>query len=291
MGGSATACDILYDMMHEYGGVSSFVVKGGRLPSSTGKRSLVIVNSVSGNTKETISMMKEASRRNAEVICISAGGLLKEMADKHGHKHIEIPNLSLPRASLPYLLIPALKLIDQFLTISLEKEMNSIPSFLRNIKKEVSGKTPLKANIAKRIAYFLSNGFAFCFTSPHLLSTGTRFKNSLNENAKIHCLKESVLEASHNEIVPFTYDNNLNAKVLLLRWQGDSSLVRQRFDRICRLFADINQPVMEMVATERNLLSATVSSIYKLDYATIYMAMLRKVDPSVTPAIDILKAI
>lgn len=152
-------------------------------------------------------------------------------------------------------------------------------------------KVPHEANVAKKIAYFLSEGFAFCFASPSLVSVATRFKNSLNENAKIHCLKESLLEASHNEIVPFTYDNNLCAKAMLLRWSSDSEITRGRFEKIHKLFGEINQPIMEITAAEKNLFSAIISSIYKLDYATIYMAIIRKVDPLPTPAIDILKSI
>jgi glucose/mannose-6-phosphate isomerase len=147
-----------------------------------------------------------------------------------------------------------------------------------------------ESNVAKRVASFLDNSTVFCFTSPYLLSAGTRFKNSLNENAKVHCVRESILEASHNEIVPFTFnDGNPPSKVLLLRWQKDTSLVNERFNQVKGFFSEIGQPVMELISTEESLINAILSSIYILDYATIYMAISRNVDPSPTPAIDILK--
>jgi len=253
----------------------------------------VIVNSISGNTLETIAMMEKASERNAEVICISSGGKLKELAASNSHKHIHIPNLSLPRASLPYLIMPGLMLINPFLKKSLEEEISSIHRSISKIAKKISVTVPQESNIAKKIASFLENGFAFCFTSPCLISVGTRFKNSLNENAKVHCVKESVLEASHNEIVPFTYynSNGFAAKVLLLEWVCDQTLVKERFKKMHSFLTRIKQPLMELHTFENTLINAIICSIYILDYATIYMAMSRNMDPSPTPAIDILKEV
>jgi glucose/mannose-6-phosphate isomerase len=292
IGGSATSCDILNDLMHSFSNVASSVLKGQDMPYFVNKRSLVIVNSVSGNTLETISMMEKASERKAEVICISSGGKLKELAANNGHRHIHIPNLSLPRASLPYLIMPGLKLINPFLKKSLEEEISSIHRNIANIAKDILITVPREYNIAKKIASFLENGFAFCFTSPYLTSVGTRFKNSLNENAKVHCVKESVLEASHNEIVPFTYyKDDFAAKVLLLEWVCDQTIVKDRFKKVQSFLTRIKQPLMEVSIDENTLINAIICSIYILDYATIYMAISRKVDPSPTPAIDILKQV
>jgi len=240
MGGSATSCDILNDLIHSFSLIPSTVIRGQNLPFAVNKRSLVIVNSVSGNTREAISNMEEATERNAEVVCISSGGELKDKAIDKGHKHIKIPNLSLPRASLPYLIMPGLKLINPLLKKSLEQETSFIHNNLSKIFNDISITVPYESNVAKKIATFLESGFAFCFASPFLLSVGTRFKNSLNENAKVHCLKDSILEASHNEIVPFTFGNHNYSphKVLLLRWQQDLSLVNERFNKVKMFFRD-----------------------------------------------------
>src|SRR5690242_20192388 len=70
MGGSATGCDILHDIIHLFSNKPSTVIRGQNLPNTVGKHSLVIVNSVSGNTKEMILNMEQATARNAEVVCI-----------------------------------------------------------------------------------------------------------------------------------------------------------------------------------------------------------------------------
>jgi glucose/mannose-6-phosphate isomerase len=292
MGGSATSCDILHDIIHLFSSIPSNVIRGQNIPNTVNKRSLVIVNSVSGNTTEVISNMEEATARNAEVICISSGGKLKDEAANKGHNHITIPNLALPRASLPYLVMPGLKLINPLLKDSLEEEILMIHSNLSKIFTNISVTVPYDRNIAKKIAGFLDDSIAFCFTSPSLVSVGTRFKNSLNENAKMHCIRDSILEASHNEIVPFTFnDSNSPHKVLLVRWENDYQLVNERFEKVKSFFKEIGQPVMEIAAAGKSMINAIISSIYILDYATIYMAVTRNVDPSPTPAIDILKKI
>jgi hypothetical protein len=54
---------------------------------------------------------------------------------------------------------------------------------------------------------------------------------------------------------------------------------------------DLGQPTMEVVRDEPSLLDAILSSIYILDYSTLYSALSREIDPSPTPAIDILKSL
>jgi len=290
MGGSATSCDILHDIMQHSGQIPSYVIRGGNIHRCINSRSLVIVNSVSGNTEEMLSMMAKASERKAEIVAISSGGKLKDSALSNGHRHIEIPNLYLPRASLPYLLMPGLKLIDGFLEKSMNKQVSLSYKKLSKVAGTISISVAHKFNIAKKIATFLNNGFAFCFASPFLVSAASRFKNSLNENAKVHCTRESILEATHNEIVPFTFGNISNTrKVVFLRWIDDVPFVKERFRKISSFFTEIGQPWMEIEISENNLFDAIITSIYILDYSTIYMAISRNIDPSRTPAIDILK--
>jgi glucose/mannose-6-phosphate isomerase len=289
MGGSATACDIISDAIRAFSDLPSIVLRGERIPPFVDKHSLVIVNSVSGNTEEAISMMLEATKQNAEVICLSAGGRLKELAEKYGKRHIGIPNFALPRAALPYLVMPGLTLVNPLVKNSLTEEINEIPTRLSGIAEKICKDASEESNTAKKIARFLDNGFAFCFSSPSLVTAGIRFKNSLNENAKMHCLTESVLEATHNEIVPFTYYNGVRCKIVLLEWDGDQPMVKERFAKIVSLFDRINQPAIEVKSLERGLLNAMICSIYILDYATIYRAISSRIDPSPTPAIEILK--
>ena len=290
MGGSGTSCDILDDIMKRMGSIPSTVVRGENVPPFIEKNSLVIVNSASGNTEETISIMEQASQKKAEVVCISSGGRLMEQSERYGNKNIVIPNLGIPRASLPYLLVPGLRLIEPFLKESLEQQLSAISTNLSKIQRTVGMEVPPEFNYVKKLASFLSDSLVFCFTSPSIISAGIRFKNSLNENAKAHCVTESILEASHNEIVPFSFkDNYSSSKVLLLKWNNDNTVVNERFIKANMFFTRVGQPFMEMSGYHDDLLNAIISSIYVLDLSTIHMAKMRNIDPSSTPAIDLMK--
>jgi glucose/mannose-6-phosphate isomerase len=289
MGGSGTSSDILNDIMKRHASIPATVVRGQNVPSFLGRHSLVIVNSVSGNTDEAVSIMEQASQKNAEVVCISSGGRLIERSEKYSNKNIVIPNLGLARASLPYLIVPGLRLIDPLLTESIEKHVLSISTNLSKIDKIVATEDPEEFNSAK-LAGFLSDPLLFCFTSPSIFSVGVRFKNSLNENAKVHCIAESILEASHNEIVPFSFRKNYtSSKVLLINWRNDDPLVNERFKKVKKFFTDLGQHFMEMESYYDDLVNAIICSIYILDISTIHMAVMRNIDPSSTPAIDLIK--
>lgn len=290
MGGSATSCDILNDLNRFYGDKPSSVLRGESLPRTVGSRSLVIINSVSGNTEEALAMAKEAEQKKAEVIYISAGGKLGEYADSTGSQQIRIPNLSLPRASLPYLLMPSLKLISPFLPSYVVSDFESVPENLAEETKRLSPEVDRCDNLAKKIAGFLKDSFVFCLSSPFMTSVGTRFKNSLNENAKIHCSNESILESMHNEIVPFTYVNKgLSRKVIFVTTNLDSQFTIQKFKKVQQLFREIGQQYIELSSPTRSLIIEMLRMIYALDFATLYLAIERGIDPSPTPAIDILK--
>lgn len=284
MGGSATSCDIVNDIMLNYSSTRSMVLRGGRMPKFVDKYTLVLINSSSGNTEESITMMNDASQLGAEVLCFSSGGKLKEQASKLGQKHMNINNLGLPRASLPYLLMPNLNSVSPL--INTHFDISSIYDVLSDVKRQIAWFA--EDNIARQIASF-SDATICCFSSPILRSASTRFKNSLNENAKVHCIEECVLEASHNEIVPFTFENNISLRTLLLSWENDDVMVKSRFNRIESLFEKIGTPVLRLNIENPNMLEAILSSTYILDFATLYLAMRRRLDPSPTPAIDILK--
>ncbi len=108
MGGSGTVCDVLGALLERFGTVPSMSVTGKILPTYINKHTLVIINSVSGDTAEALSSMEQAVKKNAEVICVSSGGKLKESLFKiwyqtHYHSEaISFPSIiSLPADTWP----------------------------------------------------------------------------------------------------------------------------------------------------------------------------------------------
>ena len=150
MGGSATACDIINDVMLAYGKTSTIVVRGHLMPSHVDKHTLVLVNSASGNTEEVNTATEQAVQKKAEAICIASGGKLEDLAAKYGPKHIAIKKLRFPRAALPYLLMPGFKIVSPFMKKSIDDELALISKNLSNVSKYMSVNVPLESSPAKK---------------------------------------------------------------------------------------------------------------------------------------------
>lgn len=89
MGGSAIGGDIIKDMVDDKSAVPIFVVKFMDIPHWVNEKTLVIVCSYSGNTRETLSMYDQAMTRNCKVIVITTGGKLMEKCQADGNYMIK----------------------------------------------------------------------------------------------------------------------------------------------------------------------------------------------------------
>jgi glucose/mannose-6-phosphate isomerase len=67
------------------------VYKDYDLPKYVNQHTLVIISSYSGNTEETIHMMKQALRNKAIVVSISSGGQTAELAKKKKIPYVLVP--------------------------------------------------------------------------------------------------------------------------------------------------------------------------------------------------------
>src|SRR5215831_2193037 len=112
MGGSAAAGDILSGWTAGMGGPELTVFKG-HISATDMSDGLAIACSASGNTAETIQMMKTAVEKGATVVSISSGGELKELSEKSGIPHIMMPKVLAPRYLLPFMLFATLAVLNK----------------------------------------------------------------------------------------------------------------------------------------------------------------------------------
>ena len=118
-------------------------------------------------------------------------------------------------------------------------------------------------------------------------SAAIRFKNSLQENSKIHAIAEDILEASHNGIVAWERKSNVNP--ILIQGQDDHVKTKERW-KIFKEYFKLNEiEFKEVHSVHGNILSKIINLIYLLDYTTIYRAVLSNIDPSPVKSIDFVK--
>ena len=80
MGGSGSIGDVISAILSKEDiHVSS--VKGYNLPKTVDSNSLVVVTSISGNTKETLSVLESAKKTNAKIVAFSSGNPMKKICE------------------------------------------------------------------------------------------------------------------------------------------------------------------------------------------------------------------
>jgi glucose/mannose-6-phosphate isomerase len=120
-----------------------------------------------------------------------------------------------------------------------------------------------------------------------LQSAAIRFKNSLQENSKLHVVAEDVIEACHNGIV--SWERNSNMQPILIQGRDDYFKTIERWKILKEFFNSKQIEYKEISSVKGNIISKIVNLIYLLDYASIYHSVISEIDPSPVSAIDFIK--
>mgnify|MGYP004003666401 FL=1 len=285
MGGSGAIGDIFSAILSKTN-IHVEVIKGYVLPKTVDSKSLVVITSVSGNTEETINVLESAVKINCKLIVFSSGGKLKQFCKKNEINFRKIPMIHSPRASFPLFLFGILNTLEPFLPIEKEDIITSLTN-LEKQKEKISSSNLNNKNPAISLAKWISD-IPIIYYPWGLQASAIRFKNSLQENVKIHAITEDVIESCHNGIV--AWDEPSNIKPILIQGDKDYFKTKERWDVLKEFFEQKQIDYYEIVNTDKNILSKLINLIYLLDYATIYKAILDGINPSPVKSIDFVKS-
>jgi glucose/mannose-6-phosphate isomerase len=279
MGGSGISGDVLKAFMEEYG-VPVFVNKDYDLPKYVNERTLLFALSYSGNTEETIDVFRQALKRGAQIVTITSGGKIQELSKNHNIKTILIPGKHQPRASMGYLLVPMLRVLETSGAIRpLENNLKKISNQLKN---------SMYRNKAEELAKNLKDKIPLIYTSQKLSCVAQRWKTQINENTKVHAFYNTFSEMNHNEIVGYT---KLLAKfhMIIISSEKDHPRIKKRFSLVKKLVKKKGVDVTEMSIIGDNLLQQILSAIHIGDWTSYFMALMYGIDPSPVDIIENLK--
>ncbi len=287
MGGSGCAGDIIQDLAFSKPNIPPiYVVKGYNLPTFADSSTLVLAVSYSGETEETLTAFKEALKLNCTTVGLSSGGRLEKICAEKNIPHVKLGKALTPRSALPYILYSSLNILNKIgYELVSQEELNGSIAVMQKVRKTTGISNDLETNEAKQIAEHLYNGYPIIYGAQHLKGVLIRFKNSLNENAKIHALVEVLPEACHNSIEAW-HPSNLDLRALFVL--GERRL-KKRFDTLMELVERSGFKYRTVYTEETELFSSLMSILYLLEYATLYLAVLRGVPPAPTPNITLLK--
>src|SRR6476661_7753638 len=80
LGGSGIGGTILSEVISKDCPVPIIVNKDYFLPAFVDERTLLIISSYSGNTEETVSAMQQGISKKAQIVCVTSGGKVLELA-------------------------------------------------------------------------------------------------------------------------------------------------------------------------------------------------------------------
>jgi glucose/mannose-6-phosphate isomerase len=292
MGGSAIGGELLKDWTRDKIAVPIEVCREYSLPAYVSKNTLVFVVSYSGETEESLSVFLDAVKRKCMIVCISSGGALHEFSEKLNVPHLSVPSGMAPRATLPYLFMPLPILLNKIGLVSdVTSEISETIKILRQVSDSNSPKKPLKDNFSKKLA---SN---FCGTVPVVYGFGfyravaQRLKTQFNENSKVPAKWEYFSELNHNEIVGWEAVRELAKyfSVILIRDDDEPEAMRQRIQTTKELICKESVKVFEIQSIGKSRLAKMSSVICTGDFTSVYLAIVRGIDPTPVKTIALLK--
>ena len=285
MGGSGVIGDIFSSILSRTSKYTS-VIKGYHLPKTVNSKTLVVITSVSGNTIEALSILKKAREVGTNIISFSSGGMLQEICKKNNINHARIDMINSPRASLTAYLYNMLNILGEHLSI----ERGEIEISIKELKETArtnSYHNLTQSNFSLGLAKWITKT-PIIYYPWGLHAVANRFKNSLQENAKMHAIAEDVIEASHNGIV--AWEKQKKFQPILIQGENDFIKTKEVWKIIKTYFKNNDIDFREVYTKNTGILSKIINSIYLLDIVSIYKAVLLGIDVTPVKSISFIKS-
>ncbi len=284
MGGSGAINNVFSSILSKTG-VHVDVVKGYLLPRTADSDSLVVATSISGNTAETLTVLRQAKKTGCKTVAFSSGGIMRDYCGKNGVGFWEIPSHHSPRASFTSFLYSMLKILHPVLPIDGSDIAESL-TLMEKLRDKIHSGNLSGCNSALDLAAWLPR-IPVIYYPWGLESAAIRFKNSLQENSKMHAMAEDVIEACHNGIVSLREGGEV--RPVLVRGAQDYEKTQQRWEILKELFEKKGIKYKEVFSPPGSILAKLIGLIYLFDYCSIYRAALDGTDPTPVEAINFVK--
>ena len=284
MGGSGSIGDALSVILSKEN-IHVSNTKGYLLPKTVDQNSLIVVMSASGNTQETLSILNDATKSKAKVVAFSSGGKMQDFCLRN---NIFFQNISMehsPRASFARYLFSIVNILEQVIPIK-KTDVNQAILDIKNIQSRINSSNLEKNNESLELAKWVKNN-PLIYYPGGLEACAIRCKNSFQENSKLHAFVEEVFESCHNGIM--SWERQTSIQPILMQGQDDHPKTKERWKILKEYFQEKNIPYRDIYSVKGNIFSKIVNLIYVLDYATIYHAIISKIDPSPVSSIEYIK--
>lgn len=292
MGGSAIGGELLKDWVGGTIKIPIEICRDYTLPAHLNENTLLFLISYSGETEETLSMFLDAVKKNCMIVCITSGGKLSEFAGKLGIPCLHIPSGIPPRAALPYLFIPQLVLLEKMGVVSdVTSEISETLNVLKKVVEKNHPQVNVNQNISKELALKIDQTSPVIYGFGPYRAVAQRYKQQFNENSKVPARWEIFPEIGHNEIEAWEKPAKLAKcfSTVFLRDESEPPKISERINVSKELILKRTGEVFELWSTGRSRLAKMLYMVSLGDFTSVYLAILRGVDPSPVNSITNLK--
>jgi len=291
MGGSAIGGALARAALGDRALRPMMIARGYALPPWVTPDTTVLCASYSGDTEETLAVYEAAGALGARRIAATTGGKLASAARADGVPIVPLPGGFQPRVAVAYSLVVALEAAAACgVTEPLHSEVDVAAAHAEQLVAQWSPDADADC-LPKQLARGLHGSV------PQIAGAGLtgpiayRWKTQMNENAKMPCFVHEVPELDHNEVAG---------------WQGAQEL--GRFSAVFLDDCDLHPRIRQRIELTRGVIAADAPATYRIesigetrterllslvllgDLLSVYLAVLRGVDPSPVPVIDRLKS-
>jgi len=290
MGGSAIAADVFAAWTMDRRATDIQVVRDYRLPAYAGEGDVVIAVSYSGDTEETLSAASQALGIGCRLIGVSSGGELADFCKENRVERVGVPQGYPPRGAFGYLFGTIAGLCRSVIVDNIDKEIKKAAAHLEEQRKALNPDKSTKVNRAKSVALKIYGKTPIIYGSMAFAPVARRWQTEFNENAKILAWASSFPEADHNEIEGWGGSQAAGRFLpIFLRDRDETEEIRKRLDATRAIIGRKAKPI-EIESEGDSLLSRMLATLMLGDLASVYLAVLRKVDPYPVVSIEALKA-
>lgn len=284
LGGSGIGGSIVSELVVGNANVPINVTKGYFIPAYVNENTLVIVCSYSGNTEETLNCLKLATSKNAKITAITSGGKLLDFSRSIGFDCIIVPAGMPPRSCLGYSLTQLLYILD-FHGISHNNFKADLASSIQLLDAEENNIIAEATIIAER----LKNKIPVIYATTYNEGVAIRFRQQLNENAKILCWHHIIPEMNHNELVGWTTKND-DFSVLIFLDKDDYSRNLARVDINKEVIKKYTENIREVFSKGNSVIEKAIYFIHLGDWISVLLGEMRGVDLMEVNVINHLKS-
>jgi len=278
MGASAMTGDIIADAALMSWDVPVQVIRSTGIPNWADELTLVVASSYSGNTRETLMMYDQAKARGCKIIAIAAGGELWDKCIKDGNKLIEVNAVMQPRSAVGYVIGYLANIVEAAGGPKIRTEISKLLPELRRYRGSIWTRNP--DSPAKDIAERLHGIVPAIYATGPLSSSAIRWKNQINENAKMIAFNGAIPELNHNEIVGWAecIQRSKCRPVFLCENETPDAVRSMMHESIDIMRASGIDPVTVTIEG-RTALERSLKAVMLGDYVSMFLAAMKGVDP------------